>query len=115
MNYPQNKAVFTNGDLIGSYYKIVIEGQAENPVITIGDIEIALNVTVGSGATLTIDSRNKTLILSDGTSQTNVYGYRDVAVDIFKKIPYGEVNVKWDSNFAWTLTLYDERTAPPWT
>lgn len=107
-----------NEDLIGSEWVIVINGGAVNPTVVIGDLTIAMNLTVPNGASLTIDSRNKTLELNNYGVVTNVFGYRDVSVDIFKKIPYGTQNVTWyddeNSDFSFTVALYDERSAPLW-
>lgn len=104
-----------NNDLTGSEWSLVINGYAENPVIHINDMIIALDLTIQQGETLTIDSRNKTLILTEANGfERNVFGNRDVSVDIFKRIPRGQVDVWWDSNFTWTITTYDERTAPLW-
>lgn len=110
---------FVNTDLTGSEWVIVINGETENPEIRIGDNIIKMNITVGSGEYLTIDSRTKTITLTRaGGTVENAYGYRDVSVDIFKRIPPGTIPVYWNDdeqgNFSWTLTTYDERTAPLW-
>lgn len=110
---------FTNTDLIGSEYKIVINGSAVNPQIRIGDLIIQMNITIAEGEFLIIDSRTKTITLDKNGTTENAFGYRDVSVDIFKKIPRGTIAVYWDDDttgdYSWTLTLYDERTAPLWT
>ena len=106
---------FENEDLTGSEYVLVINGAASVPEIRIGELTITLNLEILSDEYVTIDSRAKTIILThaDGTTE-NAFGYRDVAVDIFQKIPKGDIFVYWDGNYTWTLTLYDERTAPLW-
>ena len=106
---------FTNEDLTGSEYVLVINGSASLPEIRIGDLTISMNLNILTDEFLTIDSRAKTIVLThaDGTTE-NAFGYRDVSVDIFQKIPKGEIYVYWDGDYSWTLTLYDERTAPLW-
>jgi phage-related protein len=111
---------FENEDLVGSEWQLVINGPCVNPEVRIGDLIIKLNVPVGENETITIDSRTKTIILTEENGVTdNVFGYRDVSVDIFTKIPRGVINVWWDdeaeSDFSFTLALFDERTAPLWT
>lgn len=107
---------FFNEDLIGDEFQIIINGYAENPIIRINGVEIALNVTIQNGEHLTIDSREKTIILTKtGGAKVNCYGNRDVSVDIFQKIPYGTVYVSWEGNFSWVLKTFEERTAPIWT
>jgi hypothetical protein len=110
-----NRASFVNSDLTGSEWKLVIDGYASMPKIHIGNIVIELNTTALIGETITIDSRAKTIILTraNGT-EINCYGDRDVSIDIFKKIPRGTIPVWWDDDYSWTLTTYDERTAPIW-
>lgn len=116
MTHIGKNGTFTNEDLTGSEYVIVINGAANLPEIRIGDLTISLNLTILADEYITIDSRAKTIVLThaDGTTE-NVFGYRDVSVDIFKKIPTGNINVYWDNLASFTLTLYDERTAPLWT
>lgn len=104
-----------NEDLIGSEFVLTINGEAINPEIRIGDMKIALNVSIAPDETLTIDSRSKTVVLNkqDGTKE-NCYGNRDVSVDIFQKIPYGTIDIHWNDYFSFTIATYDERTAPLW-
>ena len=115
MTHVGKNGTIINEDLTGSEWRIVINGAASFPEIRIGDLTISLDIEALEDEYVTIDSRAKTIILShtDGTEE-NCFGYRDVSVDIFKKIPYGTVPVYWDSNFTWTIALFDERTAPLW-
>lgn len=110
---------FVNADLLGSEWAITINGATANPVIHLGDNIIQLDVTISENEYVTIDSRSKTITLHrSGGAIENIFGYRDVSVDIFGKVPRGTVNVWWDdeehSDYSFTLTLYDERTAPLW-
>lgn len=119
MTHTGKNGSFVNEDLTGSEWQLIINGACVNPEIRIGDNIIKLNVTIGEGETVTIDSRTKTIVLTevDG-AEVNVFGYRDVSVDIFTKIPRGFVEVWWDddaeSDYSFTLALFDERTAPLW-
>lgn len=116
MYNPDKKATLDNTETyVGSEWKLVINGAADHPHITIGDMQIELDLEIRAHQFLTIDSREKTVILTDeGGAEHNRYGYRDVAVDIFKKIPRGLVPVSWIGDFSFSVTLYDERTAPVW-
>ena len=106
---------FVNTDLVGSEWVLTINGAVNGPVIHIGDKTIELDVNIGENEYVTIDSRDKTIILHrSGGSEENVFGYRDVSVDIFTKIPRGTIEVWWEGEFTFTLALYDERTAPLW-
>lgn len=115
MTHIGNNDSFDNEDLVGSEWQIVINGPATNPQIIVGDNRIELETSIDTGETITIDSRAKTVVLTTtGGSQENIYGYRDVTVDIFKKIPRGIIPIYWDNLASFTLTTYDERTAPLW-
>ena len=115
MTNPGKQTSFVNTDLIGSEWVLTINGAVDGPVIHIGDKIIELNVNIGESEYVTIDSRTKTIILHrSGGSEENVFGYRDVSVDIFTKIPRGTIEVWWEGDFTFTLALYDERTAPLW-
>ena len=106
---------FVNTDLVGSEWVLTINGAVVNPIIHIGEKIIELDVTIGESEYVTIDSRNKTVTLHrSGGTEENVFGYRDVSVDIFTKIPRGTIEVWWEGDFTFTLALYDERTAPLW-
>lgn len=111
---------FTNDNVLSSDFKIRImlppNGEpVVNPVIWIKDMQIALELTINEGEILTIDNRSKSVMLTDSNgAEHNRYGYRDVAVDIFKRIEPGVNQVEWNGNFIWDITLFDERTAPPW-
>lgn len=119
MTHVGKNGTVVNNDLVGSEWQIIINGGTINPEIRIGDLVIQMDLTVTEGETLTIDSRTKTIILTtSGGSEENVFGYRDVSVDIFQKIPKGTLPVWWDDDaqgeFSFTLALFDERTAPLW-
>lgn len=115
MTHIGKNGTLVNNDLTGSEYVLVINGAVNGPVIHIGDKIIELDVSIGENEYVTIDSRNKTIILHrSGGTEENVFGYRDVSVDIFTKIPRGTIEVWWEGEFTFTLALYDERTAPLW-
>ena len=97
---------------IPSDFKLWIYGPAKNPHITIGGHVYGINYTIPARMSAVIDSRAKTVTLSDGT---NLFNYRDFASSIFEKIPNGSVTVKRDSNFAAKLIVYKESDEPRWT
>ncbi len=111
---------FTNENDLSSDFVIKIMpglgGQAvSSPVIRIKEMQIALDLTINPGEYITIDNRAKTIILTDSSgAEHNRYGYRDVSIDIFKRIEPGVNAVEWNGDFIWDITLFDERTAPPW-
>ena len=64
---------------------------------------------------MVINSRNNTVTKyrSNGTT-LNIYDLRAKEESVFKKMPYGSVNVNWSGAFGFTITLFLERGEPIW-
>lgn len=105
-----------NMDIVSSNFRIVIYGEASSPVIFIGDHEYSVNVNVADGEFLTIDSVNKTIILTrnDG-EKVNCFNLRNKDSYIFEKIPAGGSIVSTTNDgLAFDITLLEERSEPKW-
>ena len=65
---------------------------------------------------LEIDSVQKTvdLVQIDGT-HVSVLNYRDRDNYIFQKIAPGMNYISWNNGFSFEITVFDERSEPPWT
>lgn len=92
-----------------------IKGYALNPYITIADHVYKVNGTIQENEVLTINSKEKTIILTKNDIQENYYSKRDRDNYIFEKIPAGESKVYWNSKFDFEITLLEERSEPKWT
>ena len=105
-----------NGGFVASNFKMHIFGACESPCVTIGGHDYHVNVSVGSNEYLTIDSINKTVILThaDGTTE-NCFNLRDRDSYVFEKMSVGVSNVASSSNFKFEVTLLEERSEPKWT
>lgn len=97
-------------------FRMIIHGFVANPSIYIAEHEYNVNVTVEEGDYLTIDSQNKTIILSklDGT-QINCFNLRNRDSYIFEKIPVGSNKITSPDDLNIDITLLDERGVPLWT
>ncbi|MBQ3969253.1 MAG: hypothetical protein II685_02060 [Clostridia bacterium] len=108
----------TNESLADAPFILTIYGACENPEILIGNqrYKIYAELTPQEYITLTAIAPTKTIVLTDayGTG-TNIFNSREKSVDVFKPIPSGTFDVVWDGDFAFDLTLLDERSAPPWS
>lgn len=95
--------------------KIVIYGSCVNPVLMIDDDVYNVNVTIGQNQYLTIDTSEKTIILtsSDGTKQ-NVFNSRNREYYIFKKISSGKHTLSILPITDVDLTILEERSEPKW-
>lgn len=121
-DYPRGYALSANNDFIVNDcvtpcdWRIVIQGPAANPSITIGDAIHRLNYEIPTGAAVTIDSRKRTIILtrSDGTTH-NLFRYRDKDHDIFARIESGTSWLQWNGEYHFSIELLKERSEPLWT
>lgn len=97
-------------------FRINIYGACEKPKVTIAGHDYEVNVSIAANEYLTIDSINKTIILThaDGT-QENCFRLRNKDSYIFEKLPAGISNVSANGNFKFDITLLEERSEPKWT
>lgn len=104
-------------DTLGSVnWEVVINGYAVNPVIQIGNLIIGMDLIVDNGEYLTINSSDKTIILTNTIGRKlNRFGYRDTSTYIFEKLKKGEHKIVWNGGYSWVLTLFEERSEPRWT
>ena len=106
-----------NTGFIPSEFIMKIYGPCENPSVTIAGHEYQVNVSIESNEYLTIDSIEKTIVLTnkDGTKQ-NCFNLRNRESYIFEKIPSGLSGVSTSSgHFKFDVTLLEERSEPKWT
>ena len=105
-----------NSNFTDSEFIIRIFGYVQKPTLYIGGHEYTVDVTVDTGEYLTIDSTNKTIILTkyDGT-QVNCFNARNKESYIFKKIAAGNNILTTSSSFLFSITLLEERGEPLWT
>lgn len=109
-------SVINNDYFSSSDFIIKISGYAFEPLITIGDNQYKINdLTIGNNEVLTIDSRNKTIILTKKNGvNVNCFSKRDKGHYIFEKIKPGNNSVYWNGEYNWSLTLIEERSEPKW-
>lgn len=104
-----------NTGFIESNFRMVIYGACENPEVIIAGHSYQVNVTIESNEYLTIDSVEKTIVLThtDGTKE-NCFNKRNRESYIFEKIPSGVSGVS-SGHFKFDITLLEERSEPKWT
>lgn len=116
-DYSVNVSV-TNSALFPAPFKLIVYGPCENPEITIGTQKYRVNVTLSSSEylILTAFDREKTIYVVDAYGvKTSAFNKREKTFDVFKKIPNGTFSVSWSGDFAFDLTVFDQRSEPPWT
>lgn len=104
-----------NTNFISTNFKMIIYGACENPTVTIAGHSYNVNVRIEENEYLTIDSIEKTIVLthSDGTTE-NCFNLRNKGSYIFEKIPVGVSGVS-SGHFKFDVTLLEERSEPKWT
>ena len=99
-----------------SDFRMVIYGAATTPAVYVNGHKYGITTNIASGAYVTIDSRNHTVIQTnaDGTT-TNLFDYRDKTESIFELIPGGDLSLVWTGSFGFDMTIFDERSEPAWS
>lgn len=101
-------------------FQMCIFGPAKNPTIRIADNLYKINVAIPNGGYLLLDARDcsATLVSANGYKD-DVYsscargqgeGCGEYA---WERIPPGASSVSWDDTFGFDLTIFEERSAPP--
>lgn len=104
-----------NTNFVATDFRINIYGICENPKITVAGHDYEVTASVGASEYLTIDSANKTIILThaNGTKE-NLFNKRNRDSYIFEKMPSGSSNVSANGNFKFEIILLEERGEPKW-
>lgn len=103
-------SMVTNPGVKPADWTLKIKGYAVNPVVVIGGRSIGVNAVIGSGETLVISSRDKTVTKGDA----NLFNARVKTNDFFDPLPAGEQSVLWSGLFDIDMTVYEERSEPLW-
>ena len=100
-----------------AYAKITFYGTAANPWVRIAGKTYGVNYTIAYGETVTIDQREKTVILtrSDG-SVSSLFDYRTKAdgASVFDPIPVGNITAEWGGDYRVRVVVQNERSEPAW-
>lgn len=104
-----------NPNFVDSNFRMNFYGMVDGPVVTIGGHSYGVNVTLEANEYLTLDSVEKTIVLThvDGTKE-NVYNKRVRNPYPFQKIPPGTLNVSANGEFKFDIALLEERSEPKW-
>lgn len=93
-------------------FEMVIFGQAVNPRVVINGYEYVLYATIPAGAYVIINSRQKTIMMYQNGTRTNMFNFRNKTASIFQKITGGNLTISWDSEYGVDITIYQERSEP---
>lgn len=105
-----------NTGFAGTNFRMIIYGACVDPTVYIAGHRYRVDGVVEAGEYLTIDSIQKTVMLTKQNGETvNYFNYRDRDSYIFEKIPAGNHSVSWDGRFGFDMVLIEERSEPKWT
>lgn len=108
-------AMVTNPGVKPAEWELRIKGYVENPIIVIGGMSVGVNALIGSGETLVISSKNKTVVkIADNGIKTNLFNARLKDHSIFEPLQSGEMSVMWSGTYDAELTVFEERSEPLW-
>lgn len=98
-----------------AFVKIVVNGPAADPKITIGDNIYEVDYAIREGERIEVDGRKKTVKYYDSNNkERNIFSYRNRDHDIFAKLPDGNNIIRSNGSYSFTLTLIEERSAAEW-
>ena len=117
MDYTSNLIgkTLNNTGFMDTNFRMVIYGACENPEVVINGHSYNVNVKIEANEYLTIDSIEKTIVLThvDGSTE-NCFNKRNRESYVFEKIPSGVSGVS-SGHFKFDVTLLEERSEPKWT
>lgn len=102
----------TNNQLVPCDMEIKMFGPAESPLVQIGDNYYQINHTIESGEALTINTKNKTVTLDDGT---NLFAYRNYDYNVFEKLQPGRNKIIYSEDSWLFIKKYETRGQPSWS
>ena len=109
------KTRITNDGIVPCDFIMTIQGSVVNPTLYIGNHKYSVSVTVEENEYLTIDSMNKTIVLTKSNKEkVNCFSKRNKDSYIFEKIPTGTSVVSSEIDLKFTMTLLEERSEPKW-
>ena len=106
-----------NTNFVASNFRMTIYGACINPTVHIGGHEYSVDVDIGNGEFLTINSVEKTIVLTKVNGEkVNCFNKRNKDSYIFEKIPTGtNITTAPNEGISFDITLLEERSEPKWT
>lgn len=110
-----NNVIVNNPGFIASDFKMILYGFIANPKIYIDGHEYNVNVTISTGEYLTIDSQQKTIVLTRYNGEkVNCFNKRNRDSYVFEKIKPGSNVVTCEGSMKADIILIEERSEPKW-
>lgn len=112
---PISSQNLVNTSFVPANFILNVYGQVVDPQIIIGGNIYQVNVTLGSNAILSINSKDKTVIVTDSKGvKTSAFANRNPEHYIFEKIKTGSLRVFCTPECNFDVVLLEERSEPIW-
>lgn len=99
-----------------SKFKMSISGPVEDPSVRINGHLYQVFNSLRIGENITIDSRDNTIVKQyQNATSGSIFDDRNKESSVFEDIPAGDLTLSWTGDFAFSLTLYEERSEPSWS
>lgn len=100
---------------VPSDFKLYVYGPCINPMVSINGYPYQVYTTLGENEYFVLDSKEHTITkyLANGTT-SNLYNSRQFTPTVFAKIPGNIIDVAWNGDFRFVITMYQERSEPRW-
>ena len=109
-------AIWQTGIPFGCDLEMIIYGPADDPCIFANGYPYQINVTLGAGEYLILNSRKSTITHHKANGQNvNAFDLRDKEHSVFEPMPSGDITFSWSGTFGFDLTIYEKRSEPRWT
>lgn len=96
-----------------SDFRMVIYGPATNPSVQINGHAYQVLDILAASEHIVIDSKWGTVEKTTTAGQkVNIFDLRNKEESVFEQLPPGSLQISWEGQFGFDLTLYEERSEP---
>lgn len=102
------------GHDFSSDFELTIFGPANNPRLNINGHIYQVNVQIPEGDYVIVNSRQSTVILVHGNTESNIFDLQYKQSDIFERINTEMVEFQWNGGFEFSIKLFLRSSEPKW-
>lgn len=112
---------YQNSTLYNTHYAacpmiLTMYGPVTNPSIVIGGNTYAITTEIASGERVEVDQIAGTIYkISSSGIRSSIFNLRDKDNNIFANIVPGALTVSWSGDYAFDVTMIQQRSEPLWT
>jgi hypothetical protein len=103
-----------NESLLDADFRLKFDGTGLTQTIRIGGHNYTVNHVIEEGQTFFLDTENETVEKSTPDGIVDLFPATSDSEFIFRKLPYGNNKVEWNTNNSLYFTVLEHRRIPPW-